>query len=97
LRLKGSLGKRFPYKDTRGSWQIQVFFDTSIRVVHTKLEQSFEDNSFQFKWSLEMVFDTELEHLDMSYLRVLDITFGTADSEKRKQEILDTLNWCKNK
>jgi len=59
VRLKSALSSKFPYKDIRGGWRlyIEITDEKNVVVRHTKLEQSFDEESFKFQWQFEMMFD----------------------------------------
>jgi len=66
LKLKFSVGSKFPFRDKRGSWNIRVEFveaEQLIKVIHCKEETSFDDSVegfFGFRWSLCITFDRDV-------------------------------------
>jgi len=94
IRLKGVVGNQFPFKDVHGGWRIFVGIDTkkdSITVLHSKWEQSFEEDLFRFKWELKMVFDGMLEQLMSASLEITSVEFGHNLTQEDKEEIVDVM------
>ena len=89
--MKVGLHGRLQYKDIRGEWFIHVTFgEDCVLVSHQKREQSFgheEDQSFEFQWNLDLLFDSEVESLVASSLYIPILEFNPLVSEKTKSQV----------
>jgi len=102
LKLKFAIGNHYPYKDSRGSWRIEIVVGPDwVTVEHMKREKSFDDtpqNYFEFSWALKLTFDKNMENLQETELYIDDATLGDSMNTTIKQKVYDILSpWFKPK
>jgi len=102
LKLKFAIGNHYPYKDSRGSWRIEIVVGPDwVTVEHMKREKSFDDtpqNYFEFSWALKLTFDKDMEVLKNTELYIDDATLGDSMNVHTKQKVYDILKpWFRPK
>eukprot|EP01118_Nematostelium_gracile_P016894 TRINITY_DN7084_c0_g1_i1.p1 TRINITY_DN7084_c0_g1~~TRINITY_DN7084_c0_g1_i1.p1 ORF type:complete len:291 (+),score=64.00 TRINITY_DN7084_c0_g1_i1:60-932(+) len=88
IRLKSTVGSKFPYKDIRGGWRIVVTISSHeqrIRITHRRWEQSFQQGDFKFSWEFHLDYDINMEELQDCHI---DITHVIATDPSLKRNLL---------
>lgn len=92
--IKTKLQDHLEFKDKRGSWVLQLFFEKGkCRVVHSKIQTAKPDfesgiEEFSFKWELTVVLSgLLLEYVEKIDVNVVNVDVHESVSEERAQEI----------
>mmetsp|Transcript_16381 Transcript_16381/g.20956 ORF Transcript_16381/g.20956 Transcript_16381/m.20956 type:complete len:289 (-) Transcript_16381:119-985(-) len=99
VRMKESIGIKYPYKDQRGQWIIVIRKEhENITVTHTKKEQSWESLSdfalqhFEYTWSLRIELDITGENLLSVTVTIDDIQFEDTVPHETRNKIVACFN-----
>lgn len=95
--IKNLIHDDLPFKDSRGSWLINVFItEDSCTVIHSKIQMAKdsliagEDPEFSFKWELiAELSGGAFDNLKSVFVRIPEITTKDGLSGQREQEIRD--------
>lgn len=92
--IKKVIHDDLPFKDSRGSWQINVFItNETCTVVHSKIQMgkdaiSEEEPEFSFKWELIIVLSgSHFDNLKEVFVRIPEVTTRDNLPDAREQEI----------
>jgi len=92
--IKENIHDDIPFKDSRGSWMINVYLtDDSCTVVHSKVQMGKDaiegaEPEFSFRWELvTRVTGPNFDELDEVSVRIPEITIRADVPEERKEEI----------
>jgi len=100
MRLKKSIA--FQYKDKRSSWTLDIEVrSTSVVVTHRKIEEAWldrdetpEEHSFEFMWSLVLTFERHSIELQSAQVIISHVTFPDTVSQRRRHDVIEALSKC---
>lgn len=100
MNLKAAFSKeQIRFKDVRGSWSIDIFFENDIiRVSHNKKEQSY-DETFDFEWKFSIEFDREMSQLLKTEFGLERVNWGNVTQETRttvRKVVKETFDYVSN-
>eukprot|EP01119_Soliformovum_irregulare_P023999 TRINITY_DN850_c0_g1_i1.p1 TRINITY_DN850_c0_g1~~TRINITY_DN850_c0_g1_i1.p1 ORF type:complete len:436 (+),score=55.98 TRINITY_DN850_c0_g1_i1:100-1407(+) len=88
LQLKYRIGNKFPYQDVNRAWTVDIHINSChVTITHNKWERSTTENSFRFRWRLNLEFDANLEVMEDVNLSIVNISYGIADDPVRKNAV----------
>jgi hypothetical protein len=88
IRLKSTVGSKFPYKDIRGGWRIVISISSSedlITITHRRWEQSFQAGQFKFSWEFKLYYDLAVLNLKKCEICVTNVI---ASDESLRKDLL---------
>jgi len=93
LWIKFNLLSKFPFKDEKLGWHVQVTFrEERVIVVHQKTEQAKDDPShvgdptFVFQWELQLIFTIDMKKFLDSSFAITNLVFSSKmDGSKYKK------------
>eukprot|EP01125_Pyxidicula_operculata_P019405 TRINITY_DN7039_c0_g1_i1.p1 TRINITY_DN7039_c0_g1~~TRINITY_DN7039_c0_g1_i1.p1 ORF type:complete len:1343 (-),score=365.01 TRINITY_DN7039_c0_g1_i1:152-4180(-) len=94
MELREQIYKQYPYKDQRGSWQVEVEVKTDYVVVrHLKKEQTHAhepDKQWGFEWHFQIIFNRYMTSFSAT-VQVIEMNFNPKFKQDDKQKIEEIL------
>jgi len=92
--IKENIHDSLPFKDSRGSWTINVYLtEDTCTVVHSKVQMGKDavddaEPEYSFRWELvARISGQKFDKLDEVFVRIAEVTIRQDVSNERRQEI----------